>query len=168
MKPLIITRPERQSTSQRWGFGLLTVLFWGLFGYFIRPLVTLVAWAVGYWRFHDVMIDGHGIEHLASLLLIYAAIIAGMSLSLIAWSLYNLLRFGHNEKRMTSPPPATPEILAEYFNVEPEDVRTWQSTRRLVLDFDHTGRIVDPAKSSPEKTDCTGPAEETQDISSNQ
>lgn len=161
MKPLIITRPERQSTSQRWGYGLLTILFWGLFGYFIRPLMTLVAWAVGYWRFHDVMIDNHGINHFARLLLIYVAIIGGMSFSLIAWSIYNLLRFGHNEKRVTSPPPATPEILAEYFKLEPEDIRAWQSTRRLVLDFDHTGRIVDPAQYPSEQQECVEPNKET-------
>jgi poly-beta-1,6-N-acetyl-D-glucosamine biosynthesis protein PgaD len=151
MRPLIITRPERQSVSQRWGYGLLTVLFWGLFGYFIRPLVTLLAWTVGYWRFHDVMIEGHGINHLARLLMIYGAIIGGMSLSLIAWSIYNLLRYGHNEKRVTPPDPTTPEMLAEYFMIDPDDLCNWQSTRRLVLDFDPSGRIVDTAQSSPEK-----------------
>ena len=151
MRPLIITKPERQSSTQRWGFGLLTLLFWGLFGYFIRPLVTMAAWVLGYWRFHDVMIEGHGINALFRLLLIYVAIIAGMSLTLIAWSIYNLLRYGHHEKRVTPPQPATPEMLAEYFMVKRDDVLTWQSTRRLVLDFDPSGRIVDPAQCLSEE-----------------
>jgi poly-beta-1,6-N-acetyl-D-glucosamine biosynthesis protein PgaD len=149
MRPLIITRPERQSTAQRWGFGLLTVLFWGLFGYFIRPLLTMAAWSIGYWRFHDVMIEGHGFNHLLRLLAIYGIIIASISLSLIGWSIYNLIRYGYHEKRKTSPPPVTPEMLAEYFEIDPEDVRIWQDTDRLVLDFDSSGRIVEPAQSSP-------------------
>ena len=163
MRPLIITRPEKQSASQRWGYRLVTLLFWGLFGYFIRPLITLLAWIVGYWRFHDVMIENHGINHLARLLLIYFAIIGGMSLSLITWSMYNLLRYGHNEKRVTPPPPTTPEMLAEYFMVDPDDVHTWQSTRRLVLDFDPSGRIMDPAKCPPEQQGCSDTDIESQD-----
>ena len=142
MKPLIIERPERQSAAQRWGFSLLTLIFWGLFAYFIRPLVTLVVWIIGYWRFYDVMIESHGIDHLARLLLIYGVILLCIALLLIGWSMYNLLRYGHNEKRTSHPTPATPEMLAEYFMVDPEDVRTWQETRRLVLNFDSAGRIV--------------------------
>jgi len=161
MRPLIITRPEKQSASQRWGYGLLTALFWGLFGYFIRPLFTLGAWALGYWRFQDVMIDGHGLDHLARLLFIYVSIIAGMSLSLIAWGIYNLLRYGHNEKRITPPDPATPEMLADYFEVDPDDVRAWQSTRRLVLDFDPSGRIVDSTKHLPGQLSCSDSELET-------
>lgn len=142
MKPLIIERPERQSATQRWGFGLLTLVFWGLFAYFIRPLVTIAAWALGYWRFQDVMIESQGINHLGRLLLIYTIIVVCMTLVLIGWSMYNLLRYGHNEKRNAPPPPATPEMLAEYFRVEPDDVHTWQKARRLVLNFDSSGQIV--------------------------
>ena len=154
MRPLIITRPERQSASQRWGYSLTTLLFWVLFAYFVRPVVTIAVWVIGYWRFHDVMIENHGMEHLVRLLLIYALIILGMSLTLIAWSLYNLLRFGHHEKRITSPSAATPEMLAEYFMVKPDDVLTWQSARRLVIYFDASGRIVN-ADCTPEQPDCS-------------
>ncbi len=164
MRPLIITRPEKQSAAQRWGFGFLTVVFWGLFGYFIRPLVTMAVWAIGYWRFHDVMIESHGFIHLARLLLIYAIIIAGMSLTLIGWSMYNLLRYGRHEKRTTPPAPTTPEMLAEYFMVEPDDVRAWQDTKRLVIHFDSSGRIVDE-DCSTEEQDSYDSGEETQDKS---
>ncbi len=149
MKPLIITRPERQSAAQRWGFRLLTLLFWGFFGYCIWPLLTIAVWVVVYWRFQIVMIENHGIENLANLLRIYGIVILGMALMLISWSLYNLLRYGHHEKRTTQPSPATAEMLAEDFRVNPDDVRTWQSSRKLVLDFDPTGQIIG-AHCSPE------------------
>ena len=142
MRPLLIERPERQSVTQRWGYSLLTLAFWGVFIYFLRPVLTLAVWVIGYWRFHDVMIESHGIEHLASLLLIYLLIILGMSLSLVGWGFYNLMRYGRHEKRITQPESSTPEMLAEYFMVEPDDVRTWQDTKCLVIHFDSSGRIV--------------------------
>ena len=153
MKPLIITRPDRQSTGQRWGYGFLTIVFWGLFVYFIKPLITMAVWVIAYWRFQNIMIEGHGIEHLARLLLIYALIILGMMLSLIGWSMYNLLRYGHHEKRTTPPPPVTPEMLAEYFMVEPDNVNTWQDAQRLVLHFDASGRIINSDTSPVRKKD---------------
>ncbi|MBN2418263.1 MAG: poly-beta-1,6-N-acetyl-D-glucosamine biosynthesis protein PgaD [Deltaproteobacteria bacterium] len=156
MRPLIITRPEKQSTSQRWGYNLLTLAFWAIFAYFFRPVLTMAAWVIGYSRFHDIMIENHGIEHLFRLLLIYALIIACMSLALIAWSLYNLLRYGHHEKRLKSPSPVTSEMLAEYFMVPPDDLRVWQSARRLTLYFDPSGKIVN-ADCTPDQKEQAEP-----------
>ncbi len=142
MKPLIIERPEKQSAAQRFGFGLLTIVFWALFAYFIRPVLTLGAWMLGLWRFQDIMIKAHGIEHLWKLLLLYSIIIFCMALVLIAWSLYNLFRYGHNEKRINQPPPVTEEMLGEFFQVDPEKIRAWQKMKNLTLGFNPDGSLL--------------------------
>lgn len=142
MKPMIIERPEKQSAAQRFGFGLLTIVFWGLFAYFIRPILTLGAWVVGLWRFQDVMIEAHGIEHLGRLLLLYGIIIFCMALVLITWSFYNLLRYGHNEKRLNQPPPVTEEMLREFFKVDPEKIKSWQQMKNLTLGFNPDGSLI--------------------------
>ncbi|NLD37584.1 MAG: poly-beta-1,6-N-acetyl-D-glucosamine biosynthesis protein PgaD [Desulfatiglans sp.] len=142
MKSLIIERPEKQSAAQRFGFGLLTIAFWGLFAYFIRPVLTLGAWVVGLWRFQDVMIEAHGIEHLGRLLLLYGVIILCMALVLIAWSFYNLFRYGHNEKRINQPQPVTVEMLGDFFKVAPEKIKAWQEMKNITLGFNPDGSLL--------------------------
>ena len=143
MRPLIIERPQKQTRSQRWGYRAITVLFWALFAYFIRPVLTLAAWLLGYYRFQEIMIGAHGWEELVRLLLVYSAVILTMTLVLIGWSLYNLVRFGRHEKRVTPPARIPTEVLAEHFGVSAEQVRHWQNARRLVIHYNDEGAIVD-------------------------
>ncbi len=142
MKSLIIERPEKQSVAQRFGFGLLTIAFWGLFAYFIRPVLTMGAWVVGLWRFQDIMIESHGIEHLGRLILFYGVVIFCMALVLIAWSFYNLFRYGRNEKRINQPPPVTEEMLGEFFKVDPEKIKAWQQMKNITLGFKNDGTLI--------------------------
>lgn len=143
MRPLIIERPQKQTRSQRWGYRAITVLFWALFAYFIRPVLTLAAWLLGYYRFQEIMIGAHGWEELVRLLLVYSAVILTMTLVLIGWSLYNLVRFGRHEKRVTPPARISVEALAGHFGVTAEQVRQWQEARRLVIHYNDEGAIVE-------------------------
>ncbi len=158
MNSLLIEHPEKQSSSQRWGYRFLTLSLWALFAYFFRPVLTLAVWLLGYRRFQEVMIGAHGWEDLVRLLLAYSLVIFGMGQLIVGWSLYNLLRYGHHEKRRNPPRPVTVEMLAEYYGIDAGRVQQLQKARRVTLDFDGEGRIVSghgsfsvtPPHSSPD------------------
>ncbi len=141
MKPLLIEHPEEQSPSRRWGYRALTLLLWALFAYFFRPFLTLAVWLLGYMRFQEVMIEAHGWEDLLQLLLAYGLVILTITLVIIAWSLYNLLRYGRHEKRVNLPEPVTVHQLADYYGVPKDCIKHWRGSRRVELDFDDQGII---------------------------
>ena len=139
----IIDRPDLQSYQQKYGQGLLTVLFWILFCFFMRPLIGMVGWVLGLELFADIMIEQGGYQALLELLGVYAGIIAAMGLALKSWALYNRYRYGRRERRLRQPAPVGIEAQAGHFQVEIEDLRKLRAARRVVLTHDRHGRLVD-------------------------
>jgi len=142
MKPSIINRPDLQTFQQKYGQGFLTVFFWILFFFFMRPLIGLVGWFFGYQLFTDVMIVQGGYHALLELLGIYFSIIVLMGLVLEGWSLYNLLRYGRRERRVHQPAPLSILEQARHFGIDPEHLAIWQTARRLVLEHDDHGHLI--------------------------
>lgn len=136
----IISRPDRQSAGQRYGQRLLTLMFWLLTAYLLRPLITLIAWAAGLRLFSEIMIDEEGLVSLFQLLGSYVLIIAGIGAALGSWALYNLLRFRGRDKRTRHPRPVSPEEEASHYGLDPEAVRQWRQCRRLLVRHDANGR----------------------------
>ena len=139
----IIDRPDLQSYQQKYGQGLLTVLFWVLFCFFMRPLVGMVGWVLGLELFADIMIEQGGYQALLELLGAYAGVIAGMGLALKGWALYNRYRYGRRERRLRHPNPIGIEAQAGHYQIEVEELRRLQAARRVVLTHDRHGRLVD-------------------------
>lgn len=142
MKATIINRPDLQSFRQKYGQSLLTTFFWILFFFFMRPLIGLVGWFFGIQLFTDVMIVQGGYKALLGLLGIYFGIVFLMGLVLEGWALYNLLRYGRNERRTRHPAPLSREEQARYFEVDIEQLAQWQIAHRLVLEHDENGRLI--------------------------
>ncbi len=93
----IINRPDLRSFEQKYGQSLITVMFWVLFFFFMRPLIGMVGWYFGFQLFTDIMIAQGGYEALLELLGWYVAVIVIMGLVLEGWALYNLFRYGRHE-----------------------------------------------------------------------
>jgi biofilm PGA synthesis protein PgaD len=142
MSPLIINRPDLQSFRQKYGQSLLTLLIWVMFFFFMRPLIGLVGWFFGLQLFTDVMIVHGGYQALIELLGIYFGIIVVMGLILEGWALYNLLRYGRNEKRTRQPIPVSIADQARHFDVAAEQLAHWQAARCLVLEHDDQGLLT--------------------------
>jgi biofilm PGA synthesis protein PgaD len=142
MSPLIINRPDLQSFRQKYGQSLLTLLIWVMFFFFMRPLIGLVGWFFGLQLFTDVMIVHGGYQALIELLGIYFGIIVAMGLMLEGWTLYNLLRYGRNEKRNRQPVPVSIADQASHFDVTAEQLAHWQTARCLVLEHDAQGLLT--------------------------
>lgn len=138
----IINRPDLQSFQQKYGQGLITVGFWVLFFFFMRPLIGLVGWVFGVQLFTDVMVVQGGYHALLGLLGWYFGIIIVMGAVLKGWALYNMFRYGRHEKRHRHPDPVSVQELAQRFQVEIGQLRDWQTARRLILEHDDNGVVI--------------------------
>lgn len=139
MSQYIIDRPDLQSFQQRYGQGVITLLFWVLFFFFMRPMIGMVGWFFGFQLFTDVMIVKGGYHALLKLLGWYFGIILVMGIILKGWGLYNMFRYDRHEKRHRQPEPVTVQDLAQHFHLEQSVLATWQTARRVVLEHDEAG-----------------------------
>jgi len=142
MSQPIIDRPDLQSFQQKYGQSTITVLFWILFFFFMRPLVGMVGWFFGFQLFTDVMLVKGGYQSLLQLLGWYFSIIFVMGVIIKAWGLYNLYRYGRHEKRLRHPAPVTIEALAQHFQADVDELRKWQAAKRVILEHDDNGHLI--------------------------
>ncbi|ATE61462.1 poly-beta-1,6-N-acetyl-D-glucosamine biosynthesis protein PgaD [Thauera sinica] len=139
--PLIIDRPDLQTWPQRAVSKTLTTLFWLIWLGLWLPLATLLGWAMFGWQFKVHMFDLGGLERFVDLLAVYAAVIAAMSGSLMAWARYNYLRFrGKDRRRSVGSVPL--HALAARAGQSTETVQDWHAMRIMVAHHDANGHIV--------------------------
>lgn len=135
----IINNPERQSTGQRYGQRLITLLFWAITAYLLRPLITLFAWAAGLHQFSEIMVDEEGLVSLLLLFQNYVLIILAIGATLGGWALYNLLRFRGRDKRIHQPRRVALEEEAAHYGIDHETLQQWRAARRIVMHHDRDG-----------------------------
>lgn len=71
----------------------------------------------------------------------YAIVAVTNAMVLIAWALYNQVRFRGRERRKASP-FVTVDDFARMYEVSASEVAVWQSARVLVMHHDDSGRLV--------------------------
>ena len=148
MPEIIINRPDLQSFKQKYGQSLITVLFWVLFFFFMRPLIGVVGWCFGVQLFTDIMIEQGGYHLLFEWLTWYAGVVVLIGLVMGCWSLYNLYRYGRNEKRKNHPQPAQAEEIAAFFQIDPDWLNELQAAKKITLQHDVHGRLIKPREES--------------------
>lgn len=139
--PVFIDRPELQHWSQRGIFGVIAACGLTLWLYLFMPLLTLLAWVFGYYRFDQYIIHDYQrgfSEHLTSLI----AIIMIMGLILLAWASYNILRFYKNERRRFIAPVQSYEV-AEFFELSVKMVEYAQQQQVISIVYDKQGKMID-------------------------
>lgn len=139
-RPLIIEHPERQSSRQRWLYGMMTLGFWVLYIYLWLPLITLAGWAFGVWRGYDVFVLAEGFRAFRTLLIWYGLGIGVFTGSLVLWAGYNIARFRGVDRRQ----PALPLELGEqaaYYGVPAGALALWREERVLVVSHVGHGRL---------------------------
>lgn len=146
--PKIIRRPDLQSKYKRRATFIVATLCWAAWFYLFTPLFTLLAWWFGGTRVeHHIFMDT---EHSRLVLLLYALAVLLAGALLIAWAVYNYLRFRHTERRN---PPAhlNKQRLAEYFDVELATVDQIQTVKIGYVSHDEHGVIqaVRPGQARP-------------------
>lgn len=143
---LIISLPQRQSAVQRNLYASLTALAWFGWIFLWLPLITALAWALGFdLAYSRVVLDNaaHGASDVLFLLRA-ASLCAALFMS---WALYNRLRFGRIERRrrVSTVPP---NLIAQYFGADDIVSQRLRCHRRSVLHVDASGRpvraVIDP------------------------
>lgn len=139
--PIIEHAGEQLSAPQRIVDGAVTFAFWVFWIYLWLPLLALLAWALGVQQAYKYMIVLGGFRSVVNLLAIYGMVIALLGGTLIAWAVYNILRFGGVERRVPRPPITAAEIARD-FDFDPIEVERWQAAQSVQVTHDQNGRIV--------------------------
>lgn len=114
---IYIDAPDLISRQRKLGDALATGLMWVLYTYLWAPLISLVAWLLGFEFAYNVMIRLGGINTLPSLLAWYVGMIAFIVLAVVIWSVSNRLRFSESNRRKAIAPVTDAEI-EEFFDLE--------------------------------------------------
>jgi len=102
----LIDKPERQSTSRRTAFGVLTAIAWVVYAYLWLPLVTLLAWWLGIkTAYVELYLQKQRID--TFLLLLLPLIIVFAAIVLLGWAEYNRHRFQSRQDRRKPMPDVT-------------------------------------------------------------
>jgi len=139
---LIIEKPEKQRTGQKYLLGGLTLLFWGAYSLLWTPLINTLGWAFGIYSFYEHLIVLRGWEGLVSRLPLYALIVQVMGGGLILWAIVNWRRFKGKERRQSMHDVST-EDVADWRTQAPEQIATWQKAQRLVVHYDANGKLAE-------------------------
>jgi biofilm PGA synthesis protein PgaD len=140
--PLIIERPSLMPWPKRASWGMITVVFWMTWAYLWLPILTSLAWAMGYEQASHYFAWSSKDADMGRVFGLYAVVIAALGSSLLLWAQVEYLRF-RNVHRRTEPHAVKVEELAAYAGLRAEDMRAWQNSRCLVVAHDNHGNVLD-------------------------
>lgn len=130
---LIIDRPTLVSKTRHYTEWTLQVMGWILWALFIRPLFIVVLWYTAFRFFSYQMFKLEGIEN-PKYFSLGAGVLLLIYVGMFAWSRYNAYRFRGKDKRRSSG-AATPERMAEYYKVKPENIIDLQNSKNVDVYF---------------------------------
>jgi biofilm PGA synthesis protein PgaD len=121
---------------------ILTILVWLLYLYFMRDFFAFIS-DVFDWSFHGFSnAEAYNTFKIMDTIVSYIEIIVVMEVLFVAWSFYNLLRFGKKTRRK-APVPVTTEDIAKKYSLNTQDVDKWQKARSMVMHHDKRGHLVE-------------------------
>lgn len=139
-RPLILEMPDQQTPGQQLASGAVTGFFWLVWLYLWLPVVTLLAWVFGLYRFHQHMNVLGGWQHLMRDINFYGLICGGLASGLFLWAMYNRLRF-RGRKRRSHRRRIPVEEIASFERIDATSLARWQHCQRLVIRHTQTGEI---------------------------
>ena len=147
--------PEQLTRSERARDTFITALLWGLYLYLWVPLVSLIAWALGFEFAYDVMVRAGGARDLLPILLEYTVVVSVILSAFTIWSVSNRLRFkGLNRRNRRD--PVSDEQLSEYFGISIAQIASMRSHQILRVTFDDEGEPTIQAYGTEEAFDDYG------------
>ncbi len=148
---LIINKPDLKNMPLLFGEGALTILFWGVWFYFWLPIISMVAWWLGFKFFYRHMIELGGFSGFIKFLDVFLSGIFLLCGALAIWSVYNLKRYGSYRRRNQV---LTTDMvkMAAYFNITNEKLQETQIAKRVSFSFkdDNSIKNVTVTQFQPE------------------
>ncbi|NVK21725.1 MAG: poly-beta-1,6-N-acetyl-D-glucosamine biosynthesis protein PgaD [Kangiellaceae bacterium] len=132
MRDFIIDKPESLKAHHKVTAVSMSVIFWFVTFYLWQPLISLIAWLMGFNLFHYHMITLEGFKGFYELLLYYVLIIFVLGFLFLLWAKVNQWRFRGKDKRKVSPPVSQADV-ANYFKVPAQSYQQWLSEKKITL-----------------------------------
>jgi biofilm PGA synthesis protein PgaD len=139
--PLIIDKPHLQSHYVRYGWGMVTFMFWTVYMYLWMPLITLFAWWIGVKLFNKHFIELQGTSGLLEKLNLYAFIILLISATLIMWAYVEQMRFKGKHRRQVRS-AVTVQQVAEHHQMNAQELASLMKKKLLEVHFSNQGEIT--------------------------
>ena len=139
--PLIIDKPHLQSNYVRYGWGMVTFMFWTVYMYLWMPLITLFAWWIGVKLFNKHFIELQGASGLLEKLNLYAFIILLISATLIMWAYVEQVRFKGKHRRQTRS-AVTVQQVAAHHQMNAHELASLMKKKLLEVHFSKQGEIT--------------------------
>jgi poly-beta-1,6-N-acetyl-D-glucosamine biosynthesis protein PgaD len=147
-RPLIIERPDLQTTAQRLGYLTFTFAAWFAWFYLVIPLVGALAWAVGLTVLYRALVSNLATADLVDMVKVYGTGIGILSTVFVAWAVFEYRRWRHVERRRASPLVDDP-ALAHSHRVTLEELAQLRHARRCVLPPDLLLKMFPRATTAP-------------------
>lgn len=130
--------PDQLTRQERARDTIITAVLWAVYLYLWVPLVSLLAWALGFEFAYDVMVRAGGASDLLPILLDYLVVVSIIFSAFTLWSLSNRLRFKHLKRRGRRD-PVPDEALADYFGVPVSQIATMRAKQIQTVLVDENG-----------------------------
>ena len=130
---LIIERPTLVSKTRHFTEWTLQIMGWILWVLLVRPLIIIILWYIAFRFFNYQMFKLEGIAN-PRYFSIGAGVLVLIYIGMFAWSRYNAYRFRGKDKRRSSG-SATPEKMAEYYKLKPENIIDLQNSQNVDVYF---------------------------------
>ena len=131
---LIINKPNLKNMPLLFGEGVLTILFWGVWFYLWLPIISMVAWWLGFSFFYRHMVELGGFNGFIKFLNVFLSGIFLLCGALSIWSFYNLKRYGSYHRRNKTMITDMAK-LATNFNISREKLQKTQTAKRISFSF---------------------------------
>ncbi|HMB72932.1 MAG TPA: poly-beta-1,6-N-acetyl-D-glucosamine biosynthesis protein PgaD [Gammaproteobacteria bacterium] len=136
---MYFSAPEQMTQRERARDTLITAILWAVYLYLWVPLVSLLAWALGFEFAYEVMVRAGGATDLLPILLEYAVVVSIIFSAFTIWSVSNRLRFKDLDRR-TRREPVGDAALAAYFRIPQSQIAAMRSRQVIHVSIDDDGR----------------------------
>ncbi len=137
---VLIDSPQLLSRRHRVRDTLMTAIMWLVYSYLWAPLISLVAWLLGFEFAYDVMVRAGGFEYLKEIAWYYSVVVAIIIVVVAGWSILNR-RFAQHDRRQTIDSVPDAEI-ADYFGILDQQLATLRDSRISHVGVDEEGQFV--------------------------
>lgn len=141
MRDLIINSPSLQTLRQRYSSVLITLVFWVIWFFLWIPIITAVAWYLGFDVMYFEMFEMSGYKEVIRSFINFLIVVAILGGSLAVWATYNYLRFRGKDRR-SAIKVVTPADISNYLNVDEDELKKYQHDRFVSVDFDDEGNFA--------------------------
>lgn len=135
---LIIENSHLQGTRCRIGQGIVTFVFWCLWGYLLLPLISPI---VDLAEIHITYYNKIDVELLIELFIMVSWLSAVIAISMTTWSFYNFLLHRYHKNKQWPLSIVMPPELARFFGVNTSELGVWQNSRELSIHLNKQGNI---------------------------